>query len=77
MISGVDVSTARMMKPADASLNPVISMSFSTDFMAKWLADAMPTSEAANISSCTRGSSSIMSQVNRSLPRYTLRALGL
>ena len=49
-ISGVEVSTARIMKPADASLNPVISMSFSIDFMAKWLADAKPTTEAVRIS---------------------------
>jgi len=47
--SGVEVSTARIMKPADASLNPVISMSFSIDFMAKWLADAKPTSETIRI----------------------------
>jgi hypothetical protein len=38
------------MKPADASLNPVISMSFSIDLMAKWLADANPTIEAIRIS---------------------------
>jgi hypothetical protein len=49
-ISGVEVSTARIMKPADASLNPVISMSFSIDLMAKWLADAKPIKEAIRIS---------------------------
>jgi hypothetical protein len=49
-ISGVEVSTARIMNPADASLNRVISMSFSIDLMAKWLADAKPTTEAIRIS---------------------------
>jgi len=49
VISGVEVKTARIMKPTEASLNPVISTIFSIDFMAKWLADAKPINEAISI----------------------------
>lgn len=49
IISGVEVKTASIMKPADTSLKPVISTSRSIDFMAKWLADAKPSREAMRI----------------------------
>ena len=56
IISGVEVNTARIMNPAETSLKPVDSISFSTDSMVKWLADARTINETARISRFRRSS---------------------
>lgn len=40
-----------MMNPAEASLSPVISISLSMNFMAKWLAEARMISDMIRVSS--------------------------
>ncbi len=55
-ISGTDVITARITKPAEASLIPVSSINFSIELMVKWLKKANAINETARIINSTASS---------------------